>query len=420
MSFFSKLFKKKSEKSYALALDIGTELVKALVFKIDKKERKGIVLGCGKVQQKLGDMQGGVVTNIEGVVSTCQQAVQFAQKEAGKSANQVVLGIAGELVRGETVTIHYERLKPYLKIDLKELVQILKQAQWQAFDKVRKQLSLEAGVKELDVKLINSVVVDVWIDGYRVTNPLGFQGKDVSVSIFNAYAPLMHFGALQTIADELELDLLSIAVEPYAMARAVVEERAEDFSAVFVDIGGGTTDLALVRGGAIDGTKMFALGGRAFTKRIASEFKISFSEAEDLKIKYSGNKLDGKQARKVKEILSSDCKVWQAGVELALSEFPNLDHLPSKILLCGGGSRLPEIKEVLEDKNWQKNLPFAKSPEINFVSPSDVINIKDKTGKLVDQQDITPMGLANLALELVGEESILDKMLKKAVKTIQT
>lgn len=416
-----KLFSKKPKENCALALDIGTELVKALIVKIDKNKEKGIILGVGKAVQKLTNMEGGAVTDIQGTVDICRQAISMAEKEAKIKCDQVILGIAGELVKGQTLTIHYTRLKPQAKINQQELSEILQKVQWQSFDKVRKLLSFETGIEELDVKLINSVVIDVRIDGYKVTNPLGFCGRDVAISIFNAYAPLVHFSALQTIADDLNLDLRSLAAEPYAVARALTEDKTEDFSAIFIDIGGGTTDLALVRSGGIEGTKMFALGGRAFTKRIAQELNLNFKKAEEIKINYSCGKLDNNLQKKVKEVLGADCEVWRAGVELALSEFPKTERLPSKIFLCGGGSRLPEIRMSLEDKNWHKSLPFAKSPQVRFIKPGDVANLEDKTGKLIDQQDITPMGLANLALEFVQqEEDPLHYFFKKTLEAIRT
>lgn len=419
MNIFSKLFSKKLKENYILALDIGTELVKALILKIDKNREKGIIVGVGRAPQKVSNMEGGAITDIEGTVAVCRQAINIAKKEGKFVCNKVILGIAGELVKGQTKTIHYKRLAPQTKIDSKELKEILQKVQWQSFDRMRRLLSFETGIEELDVKLINSAIIDVRIDGYKITNPLGFCGRDVAISIFNAYAPLIHFDALQTIALELNLDLLSIAVEPYAVAKAVVEDRAEDFSAVFCDVGGGTTDLALVRSGGIEGTKMFALGGRAFTKRIAQELNLNFKKAEEIKINYSLGKLDNNLQKKVKEILRADCNVWQAGVELALSEFPKTEHLPSKIFLCGGGSRLPEIKQFLEDKKLYKSLPFAKSPSVQFIQPKDIVSLEDKTNKLTDQQDITPMGLANLALEFTGEEDPTRHFFNKALEVIR-
>jgi len=75
---------------------------------------------------------------------------------------------------------------------------------------------------------------------------------------------------------------------------------------------------------------------------------------------------------------------------------------------------------VLRSRNWVSNLPFAKRPTASFIHPKDVINIVDKTGKLTEPEDVTPMGLANLALDLVGEEGVLPSILRRAVRMIQS
>ena len=143
----------------------------------------------------------------EKLIAACQEAIEKAQKMAGVEVSQTVIGIAGELVKGITTVVHYERLNPEMKINMSELKNIIEKVQWKAFDKIRRQIAWETGQSEIDVKLINAAIVDVKIDGYRITNPLGFQGKDVSIGIFNAYAPLIHLGALQTIASDLGLNL---------------------------------------------------------------------------------------------------------------------------------------------------------------------------------------------------------------------
>lgn len=419
MGIFSKFLGKRGT-GYALALDIGTEIVKALVFKIDDSNDKGIIMGVGRTRQRLGDMQSGAVSDISGVVKTCDEAIAVAEQMAGiKRVERTIMGIAGELVKGSTTTVHYERLKPEIRIDLPELKNIIQKVQWKAFDKIRQQLAWETGHSEIDVKLINAAIVDVRIDGYRVTNPLGFQGRDVSIGVFNAYAPMVHLGALQKIAEELDLDLLSIAAEPYAVAKSMGLENSVDFSAIFIDVGGGTTDLAVVRNGGLEGTKMFALGGRAFTKRLAQELNINFYEAESLKIRYGRNELGKDISKRIEKLLEEDCNVWLDGIELSLSEFSASDHLPSKILLCGGGSALPGIKKSLASTTWIKNLPFTKTPSISFLQPRDVANIEDATATMKSPQDVTPMGLANLALDLMGEEKVLSNMLRRAVKMMQ-
>jgi len=291
--------------------------------------------------------------------------------------------------------------------------------QEKAFEKTRSQLAWESGHREIDVKLVNAAIVDVKIDGHKVTNPVGFQGKEVEIGIFNSFAPIVHLGALETIAAGLGLDLLSVAAEPYAVARSIGLEEKPDFSGIFIDVGGGTTDIAVVRNGGVEGTKMFALGGRAFTRRIAETMDISFERAEEIKINYSLGKVTEKVKQQVGEILLSDTEVWLSGVELILSEFA-LDLLPSKILLCGGGSQLPEIQKILLTSAWAARLPFSKAPLVRFLKPEEVVNIKDNTGRLTNPQDVTPMALANLAIDLAGEETVVEGILDKAVRAIQT
>jgi cell division protein FtsA len=418
MSFFKNILK--SAEDPILVLDIGTEVAKALVFAIEEDQKSGLVLGVGKVRQKKGNMQSGAVSDIAGVIKTCQEAIEIALGQAKmKKIKRAIIGIAGELVKGTTTTVHYGRQRPESRINLAELKEIIKKVQVKAYERIEKQIAWETGQDDIEIKLVNASVVDIRIDGYQVANPVGFQGRDVSMSVFNAYAPLIHLGAMQTIADELGLDLLNIAAEPYAVARSVDYDDLLDFSAIFIDIGGGTTDIAVVRNGGLEGTKMFALGGRAFTKRLGQDLGISFDEAEALKINYAEGKLGGDVTLKIEQILRSDCQVWLSGVELSLAEFAESDSLPSKILLCGGGAALPGIKKVLSSSEWAKGLSFAKAPNISFLQPRDVVKVVDTTGQLRTPQDVTPMGLANLALDALDEEKVIANILKRVIQEIQ-
>jgi len=407
---------KKPTSNYLVSLDIGTEYAKALIGVV--KDGKVEIIGVGKQRQRLTDMSSGAVTDISGVVENCDVALKRAEDMAGLVAKDAVVGIAGELVKGGTTAVSYRRARPHVQIDMAELKTILDRIQREAFEKVRKELSWETGNSDLEVKLVNAAVVDVYIDGYRVTNPIGFQGTDVTIQVFNAFAPMVHLGALQTVASNLDLNLINIAAEPFAVAKSVGMEDSNEFSAIFIDIGGGTSDIAVVNNGGVQGTKMFAIGGRSFTKRIASALGLSFEEAERLKLDHSAKKLKDKDEKAVSEALERDVEVWLSGVELSLSEFDSLEHLPPRVLLCGGGSKLPEIERVLTSTTWYKNLPFARKPKVDFVDPKDVNRVVDTTGELNSPQDITPMGLANLGLDIIDSGSATENVLQRLSRTL--
>ncbi len=416
--FFSKFRPQVAADSAVLVLDIGTEFVKCLIYRIEGGH--GFVVGYSRIRQGLGDMTGGAVSDIAGVSANCEAAIQTASKQAGVLPEQAVMGIAGELVRGRTTTISYTRESPTTRIDLAELRAIIQRVQRQAFTEVRAELARDTGHREVDVKLANAAILDARIDGQHAENPLGFQGAEVTLSVFNAFAPLVHFGALQTIAAELELDLLTIAAEPYALARALSTDSGyADTSAIYIDVGGGTTDIALLRSGNELSMRMFALGGRTFTKRLAQTFNVSFLEGERIKLDYAQNKLDAKSRNLTQKALAADVEVWLAGVELALSEIASERQLPTTIQLCGGGAKLPEIKTALESMEWTRQLPFAKRPTVKFSVPEDISTLTDQTGQIRTIQDVTPLALANLGLELAGEEQLLSLLLRKAVRLLQ-
>jgi cell division protein FtsA len=265
-------------------------------------------------------------------------------------------------------------------------------------------MSTELGVSEVNVKLVHSAITSVMVDGYAVSNPLNFQGRVLDVTVFNTFAPLTHIGALQTIAQELDLELVATVAEPYALARGCATDEIYEFGGIFVDVGGGTTDVALVRKGGIEGTKMFALGGRAFTRRVATDLGMSLEEAEQFKISHGEGRLPADQRALAHNAVTPNAEVLAQGVALTLEELAHGDMLPPAIYLAGGGAALPEIADQLSLLQWTEYLPFSKEPTIRVLTPADVRDIYDTTGLLVGSQDITPMGLAHHAIQLDSEE----------------
>lgn len=412
------LFRREKTKSAEqfLVLDIGSEMVKALICEPHRSEV--IIHGTGKARQKPGDMHSGTVMDIGSVIANCANAIEIASREAHSTASDVIMGIAGELVKGITTKTTYVRKEPSTKIDLSELKHIIHKVQRKSFEETRSQLAYETGFNEIEVKLVNTAIVEVRIDGYRVTNPIGFQGKEMNISLFNAFAPLIHYGALQTIAAELELNLLAITAEPYAIARAL-NKKETPVSAIIIDVGGGTTDVAIVKNGVLEATKMFTIGGRTFTKRIASSLNISFGEAEEIKLAYTAGKLEKNSEKIVREALGHDTEIWLAGVIFTLAEFQQNEALPNRILLCGGGSHLPEIKNALTSESWRNELRFSDAIKIEFLTPKDLTGFTDYTKKLTDPQDITPLALAKNGVELLEEGEILRSILKRVTRLMQ-
>jgi cell division protein FtsA len=419
VAFWRKIWGREEASALAActALDIGTEFAKALVFDIDEAGL-GTVRGVGRKRQGLAHMQSGTVTDINAVVDNCSTALQEAEEMAGFRPTQCVIGIAGELVKGFTTAKSHERRRPASPITDAELQKLIDGVQHDALREAERAITWETGLPQVDVRLVHAAVTGAQIDGYPVTNPVGFKGRNVKISIFNAFAPLVHLGALQSVAEQLDLELLEVVAEPYAVARVLASEQVQQSGALFIDIGGGTTDVALVRHGGIEGTRMFALGGRAFTKSIADHLDLPFPRAEEIKVDYSKG-LRVRNRADVAKIVADDVAIWSAGVELVLEELAEGDLLPSRVFMCGGGSHLPEVGSMLRSEDFWKRLPFSRPPEVMVMSPAQVERIKDGTHLLVDQQDVTPLGLAYQAIELQINEDPLDVALRRVLRAMK-
>ncbi len=399
-----KIKKQASSDDYIVALDIGTEVAKALIAKIDGDKIE--IVGVGRAQQSLGDMHLGAIADISGVVKNCEDALVEAEEQAGIQVKKVVIGIAGELVKGVTNTIRYRRPNPDRPLDDAEMEFIIEKVQDRAQQRAQAQIALETGNKEVEVKLVNSALVSLHIDGYKVSNPIGFQGRDVAVQIYTAFAPMVHIGALERVADELSLELLAVAAEPFAVSRAVLgSDASSNFTAILIDVGGGTTDIAVVNDGGVEGTKMFGIGGRSYTKTISQGLDISYESAEKLKVNLDSDKIKPSVKKQIEESIDTTLDVWLSGVDLALSEFDSVDHLPNKILLCGGGASLEKIVDGLKDQSWYKQLPFTRKPTVQRIGASDVIGIVDETGVSGDYTFATALGLLRVGYDtMVGSD----------------
>lgn len=389
------------EEKLMIGLDIGTEYVKAVIAKVEPGNDLKII-GVGRQKQSLSDMNAGAISDITAVVANCDSALSEAEQMAGASGRSAVIGIAGELVKGNTTIVRFARKDPNKEITVEEVDRIFTLVQERAETVAKKQLEMETGGKDIGLKLVNSALISIEIDGYQVTNPIGFQGKNVLISLYTAFAPLVHIGAIEKVAEQLDLDLLTVAAEPFAVARSVIgDDPNASITAILVDVGGGTTDIAVVNEGGVEGTIMFGIGGRAYTKSISLDLGVEFDRAEELKLGLEEGKIPSSRKESVEDALNKTLEVWTSGLELALEEFDRLDHLPNRILLCGGGSSLKILTDKLAQTDWHKQLPFTKKPIIQLIKPSQVKGIVDETGKINDHTFITAMGLLRVGMDTV-------------------
>lgn len=428
-----------------LALDIGTEFVKAVIAEKTNDDNLNII-GVGKEHQNMGNMYAGAIADIQAVVSTCEKALSRAEEMAGVVSKTCVVGIAGELIKGNTRTVRYKRKDSNKPITDNEMQQIIQKVQEKAGEQAKQEIALETDNPEVEVRLINSAIVSLSIDGYKVSNPIGFKGSDLMIQFYTAFAPLVHISAIEKVCAELNLDLLAVAVEPFAVCRACLGNELEsNFSAIVMDIGGGTTDIAVVDDGGVEGTKMFGIGGRSFTHQIANRTGLDYDTAEAVKLQIGGVSLDQltlmhrdetvaeaerrneiqtilstpERAKKINEAISDNIEVWLGGVTVALEDFPLIEALPTRILLCGGGAGLSALQEKLATSDWYNDLPFSRRPLVHLLDDVDIPGIENSTSEDLDYSLITAFGLLRVAIDTLAGTDEPTGLRAKLAKLLQ-
>ncbi|MBQ1528043.1 rod shape-determining protein [Candidatus Saccharibacteria bacterium] len=423
MSFLNKLplkpesSEKTEQKSTLLALDIGTSFVKcvlaqpvdkdkpdkALKFKKTLPSGRLKILGFAKAPESPGNIKDGRIADIQGVVASCEKALAKLESQTGERASAVVIGVSGEQIKSKTSTIRYRRDTPNKPITSAELEELLKKIEKRNLEKLKAELSLETDNPEVDLNLINSAVVSISIDGYRINNPVGFRGAEVLIEYYTAFAPSVVVSAAEKVCAELELELLTLVVEPFAVSRACLGDDVDvDFSAVLIDVGAGKTGIAVVDSGDICGTKMFNIGGNSFTRQLSESLSLTPKRAELLKLNLDDDlKLSDATIAKTSAVIERSLSVWLAGASLALEEFKNIEPLPADIFLSGGSSNLVTLQETLALSDWYQDLPFSKRPLIRLLDPSSLPDfiMPEENAEKLDASFVVCLGLLRVAVD---------------------
>jgi len=420
-NLWHKPFRKNKEEndksSFRSIIDLGTEYVKALVVEVE--DDRAIILGQGMARHKGSysaqqcRASGGVISDLETVITTCDQALRQAEdmteKVYGRKVvpDQVVMGIPSPLIRGAAYTVKQQRSSPTRSVSQRELTQLLQRVQRLALQ----QLSQEFTSREL--ALIDSSIAEIVIDGHRVTDPVGFRGENLAVTVFNALALRESLNGLRNIAEGLELEPPLLVPESQVVASFL-----KGSEVIGLDVGGRETEIFWSRNGGLLASRMMPLGGRAVSQRLAEGLHLSLQEAETLKLSYSRSQINETTPASVGEILSGAVGTWLAEVEQQLMVLAGGGNLPHRIHLWGGGSELPELVEAAKAFPWMRELPFARCPEVKVLNPAKVPGLLDRTGLSLGRGGLTVMGLARwaCAAEVKSGASLPDQLLAKVMR----
>ncbi|KAB8155993.1 cell division protein FtsA [Kordia sp. TARA_039_SRF] len=390
----------------AVGLDIGTTKIVAMIGRRNEYGKLEI-LGVGK-SKSLG-VHRGVVNNITQTIQSIQQAVQGAESDSDYKISEVVVGIAGQHIRSLQHSDYITRSNADEVINDADIDLLINQ--------VYKLVMLPGE------EIIHVLPQEYKVDGQaEIKEPIGMYGGRLEANFHVVVGQVSSIRNIGRCVKSSGLDLAGITLEPLASANAVLSQEEKEAGVALIDIGGGTTDLAIFKDGIIRHTAVIPFGGNVITEDIKEGCSIIEKQAELLKIKFGSawpgeNKdneivsIPGLRGREPKEItLKNLSKIIHARVveiiEQAYLEIKNYGHEEQKkkliagIVLTGGGSQLNHLKQLVEyitgmdTRIGYPNEHLAGDSDPDMASPlyatavGLVMNAIENQSKIVAEEDV--------------------------------
>lgn len=342
---------KHKESDIVVALDIGTTKVCAIAGRRNAYGRIEI-LGVGKVQSE--GVLRGVVANIDKTVKAIQEAIDIAERTAGREFSDVYVGIAGQHIKSLHNRGILTREDPQSEITREDVQRIIKDMH---------RLALPPGDKILDV-IPQEFTVD---EEEGIIDPVGMSGARLEGNFHVITGKLSAANNINRSVEKAGLHVADITLEPIASASSVLSEQEKVAGVALVDIGGGTTDVTIFQEGIIRHTAVIPFGGNIITKDIKEGCTVMEEQAEKLKVRFGSalaeevidNRIitiPGINGRESKEISERNlARIIQARMEEILDyvvwEIRRTGYerkLIAGIVLTGGGSQLKHLDLLSE------------------------------------------------------------------------
>lgn len=332
-----------------VGLDIGTTKVCAIVASIDEQERINI-LGVGKAKSE--GLKRGVVVNIEKTMNAIRTAVEQAERASGKKVHAVNVGIAGDhinSIRSRGAITKSDLSQEISKVDVDRLIEEIKQIKLPP-----------------DQQIIHVIPQEFSVDGQDgIVDPIGMSGMRIEADVHIITGMVSAVKNIYRCVEKAGYEVMDIILEPLASSYAVLADEEKEAGVVLVDIGGGTTDVAVFHENTIRHTAVIAIGGQKVTDDVRIGLNILVEQAEKLKSNYGESFVDlmeiddvievpgiaGRQAKEISRAVL--CNIIQARmqeileiVEIEIKRSTYAERLSAGIVFTGGGSLVKNLEAL--------------------------------------------------------------------------
>ena len=341
-----------NRNEFIVGLDIGTTRVEAIIAEVDSSRQPKIV-GAGSAPST--GLKKGVVVNLEKTVQAIKKAVSEAERMSGVSVKSAYVGVGGEHIRSVNSRGVVAVSRADNEITSKDVDRVLEAAQ---------AVSIPSN-KEIIHVISQEYIVE---DQAGIKDPIGMSGVRLEAEVHIVTAAITTVQNLVTCVKRAGITVRNLVLEPLASSMSVLKPDEQELGCVMLDMGGGTTDVAVFFEGSIRHSAVIALGGNNITSDVAIGLRTPIRNAEEIKINHGcalNSLVDedeslevmgpgGRPPREVsRKLLASviEPRVEEL-FELALREIKRTDYvhlLAAGIVLTGGSSLMPGMQELAEN-----------------------------------------------------------------------
>lgn len=377
-----------NQQNLIFSLDIGTRNVVGAI--AEKIEESYIVHDYEIMEHPDRAMLDGQIHDIDKVTRVVEKVKVALEERNGIELSKVAIAAAGRALKTQAIKI--ERNLDYTQEIEKSLMDSV---EMEGIQLAQHKLGETDPLAETRYYCVGYSVINYYLDGSMIINPKGHRGSILAAELIATFLPHIVVDSLYTVMSRAELEVISLTLEPIAAINIAIPQKLRLLNLALVDVGAGTSDIAITKDGSIVSYGMVDMAGDEITEVIAREFLLDFDSAENLKLRLL----------KEEEITFSDI----VGIpytmhrdEILKRIDPTLDKItsnisdrihevnerpPSAIFCIGGGCQVPGFTEKLaEALELPKERVVIKGTEM-------LENIEFKPAPLNGPEFITPMGI---------------------------
>ncbi|HCJ67516.1 MAG TPA: hypothetical protein DHV62_09440, partial [Elusimicrobia bacterium] len=402
------------------ALDIGTRKVRGLLTELVDNSLR--IVDCEILEHETRAMYAGQIHDIEKVVRIVERIKSILEERNNLKIDKVAVAVAGRMLR-----TFREKVKKNISLEEEIAGDDVRNLELSAVQEIVNRLSKES----IEFYCVGYSVVNYYLDDEKITNPIGQKGEEIKIEVLATFLPRKVLESIFTVAKKVNLEISSVTLEPIAAINAIIPQDMRRLNLALVDIGAGTSDIAVTGEGGIIAYGMVPFAGDEITERLSEQYLLDFNTAEGVKrsllekekINFCNifdKEYELSTQEMIKEILPAvenlakriaqeilvlnqysprtfvrDDSATQSvdNRQLLVSSEAKVRSSPQAVVCVGGGSRTPYLGEKLaEFLSLNKECVGIRKTEM-------VKSLNDQTGKLNGPDGVTSIGIALLALQ---------------------